>query len=224
MRVLIGMIGYTIRSEVLRRIYLQEPRGSFDVLTLLGDDYKANETRFEAVTRKYERLRRRMLDGDYTHLLTVEDDMLIPLDALDRLLGAGADVAYGLYCWRYEKMHWWSAYLRLQDDRLEQPSNVPLSALPDKARAMWGETVLVQGIGLGCTLISRPVLEAIPFRIAPGGLGCNDLYFGLDCQANNFTQVCDTAVVCGHICEDGRAVWPDPTTDNLIRFSEGYDG
>ena len=73
--------------------------------------------------------------------------------------------------------------------------------------AMWGKVVDTAGVGLGCTLIRRDVLEAIPFRVKDEWIA-NDWYFAIDAREKGFIQRHDCSVVCGHI--DGyRTLWPD---------------
>lgn len=169
------------------------PEGNVNILTL------------------YNRARALFLAGAWDAMLTLEDDMVVPPDAIGRLaqcLEDGADVAYSLYCWRYGPPHKWSAYRYVWPDSGESWSN----AQPQTA-AGWltaGAVVPVQGLGLGCTLIRRRVLERLPFRLGDGG-AANDWYFAVDCQAAGYAAVCDFGVVCGHIRLDpsARVIWPE---------------
>jgi len=168
----------------------------------------------DAIAAQYNEARRLTLDGGYDALLTVECDMLVPRNALRRLLALHADVAYGLYTLRRPPWEW-SAY-----SVIEGMAAWPLSQVPDVARRDWGNVVEVDGIGLGCTLIRRHVLERVRFRADgllhhDGQRSYNDWYFGQDCAAAGYRQVCDTAVICGHVhpaTTDGRPVptvlWP----------------
>ena len=49
-----------------------------------------------------------MRRGAYAYLLTLESDMLPPVDVIERLMATGADVAYALYCFRASRK--WSAF------------------------------------------------------------------------------------------------------------------
>lgn len=180
----------------------------------------------DRIAAKYNAARRAMLDGGYDALLTIESDMIVPHDALAKLLAADADVVYGLYCLRRPPYEW-NAYSVIADMRAWV-----LSKVPDRARADWGKVVPVDGIGLGCTLIRRRVLEQIAFR-ADGALHDDgrrshcDWYFALDCLGAGFVSCCDTRVVCGHITpvdETGAigpsVIWPDMTSETLYRFEE----
>ena len=82
------------------------------------------------------------------------------------------------------------------------------------------------GMWLGCTLIGRDVLEAIPFRVRDQWIA-NDWYFAIDAAKMGFSQKHDCSVVCGHI--DGyRTLWPDVThgyraDEEYIDFQELLD-
>lgn len=171
----------------------------------------------------YNLARERLLASEeYTHLMCVEDDMVIPPDAITALLGVGAPVAYGLYTWR-RAGHPWSCYRHLWPDSAcswseDQPQTI----------ARWYREQRVidsAGVGLGCTLIERSVLERIPWRLMnPSGEGpCNDWAFSLDCQAAGVQQVHHLGVRCGHITmhPSARVIWPD--VDEQDRASWRYE-
>jgi hypothetical protein len=85
---------------------------------------------------------------------------------------------------------------------------------------MWGKTIEVAGVGMGCTLISRDVLEKLAFRVDETHPSVhNDWVFAYDCQQKGITQKCDTSVVCGHISmkPSPRVIWPDPNEPRLYR-------
>jgi hypothetical protein len=158
----------------------------------------------------YKKARQATLDQGFDALMTVERDMIIPSDAVQRLLDCDADIAYGLYVFRAVSS--WSAFTRL-----DRKSGRSISKDPALAKRMWGKQMDVAGVGFGCTLIKRHVLEAIEFRGAPGA--ANDWFFAQDAQEHGFKQVCDLGLVCGHIdtLPMPRVIWPDPEMPNLYR-------
>lgn len=226
MRVLVGILAHQLHSEVVRRVHSldwPDPSGGYDVLTMWGQNMQDGETRFAAITRKYAQLQRTFLSGPWDALLCVEQDMLLPVNTLvnlSQLVCDGADVAYGLYVWRYETQHWWSAYPKLTlSDEDGAPRFWSLTHQPEEARRLWGRPVLVQGLGLGCTLIPRTTLTRIPFRQIHAEHSC-DTAFALDCVEDGLHQVADLSVVCGHRMNDRHVVWPDPTAESLYRIEE----
>jgi hypothetical protein len=162
------------------------------------------------ILHNYTKARRMVLDNDYDALMTVEADMIIPDDAVKRLIDCDADVAYGLYVFR--AVSTWSAFTRL-----DRKSGRSVSKDQALAKRMWGKQMEVAGVGFGCTLIKRRALEAVEFRAEPGA--ANDWYFAQDCQKHDMKQVCDLGVVCGHIdlLPMPRVIWPDPDMPGLYR-------
>ena len=161
-----------------------------------------DENCINSITRKYEDARRIALDRNYDALLTVESDMVVPPDALERLAAVETDVAYGLYAMRTGAHHW---NIATHVDRFEI---VPMSANPLDAKERWGMIVECDGVGLGCTLIRRHVLEKVAFRFYKGAH--TDHLFAVDVKTAGFTQAADTSVTCGHIVGT-QVVYPTNT-------------
>jgi hypothetical protein len=199
--------GQTV-SSILR----QEWGGPIEFL------FRANDNPFQLpydnVTYNYNYARRMFLAGGYDALLCVEADMVIPPDALRRLLACDADVAYGLYVFRHTQRTW-SAYARL-----DEYNGRSISQDADKARTAWGQVIDVEGVGMGCTLIRRRVLEHLGFHLDPvvRMLAC-DWLLARDCQRYRYTQRCDLGVVCGHLSYKPypQILWPDPDYDEMYR-------
>jgi len=191
-----------------------------DYLMLANDDPFTDGTRaggYLNITHKANRAREIALRGGYDAMVLVEDDMIIPPDALTRLLACDSDIAYGLTCWRHGKPGW-SARIRLT----ESGEVVNLSNDPDWARSLWGQVVDVAGTGTFCTLIRRPVFEALPFRLSETLPVCCDWWLSVDAQRLGFTQRADLGLVCGHITPSPtpRVIWPDASEDKLWRIQK----
>lgn len=170
----------------------------------MGDDPAAH--RWVNVTHKYQTARKMALAGGYDALFCVEDDILVPPDALKKLDAVGADIAYGLVTWRREPHHWSAAYVSGPKDGDHETYDMD----PRKMRAAWGSVIDVIGCGLFCTLIRRDVLEALDFELR--GSRCCDFYHAWDAHVAGFTQQCDTSVVCGHVMNEAapwQVVYPD---------------
>lgn len=172
-----------------------------------------DEGKYFDLLEKYQLARQMTLDGDYDALFTVECDVILPPFALLKLSQVEADVAYGLYVNRHGR-HRWLAF-----DHIADISGASLSDVPDQAAASWGKVVETEGVGLGCTLIHRRVLEKIPFRVDDPRTA-NDWHFALDCKAQGFVQKHDLSVVCGHIQgePDPKIYWPEPDGGYSVQF------
>lgn len=158
------------------------------------------------LTEKYRQARKLAIYGGYDALLTVESDMILPRLTLERLTRIEADIAYGLYVSRHMN-HPWLAFSEINDDFTGEV----FSNDPELCMNAWGNAVDTFGIGMGCTLIWRHVLECIDFR-CPDTKVANDWFLALDARESGFRQVHDCGVVCGHIDNAAglRTYWPLP--------------
>jgi len=168
---------------------------------------------------QYRYARQRMLSGDYDCLFIVEHDMIIPEDALVKMLATDADVVYGLYLFRHVK-----PVLNACRAVSSRWPDMSLSLFPEivnKARAQgWIE---VSGSGFGCTLIRRKVLEKLDMRRSEiGGHPSPDMPFAADCMRNGFRQICRFDVICGHIKPDGDVLIPFERGENMSESIKIY--
>lgn len=238
MRVLIAIPTYDrLFASTLRDVMQIRPvaPGGFDLfLPCAGYGDGLRDPR-DVITDKYNATRAVVLDQGYDALLTVESDMRVPADALERLAVVDAPVAYATYAFRRGDPPLLNAFSVMDPATM---AGYPLSRVPEKLRAGWGGVVEVDGVGLGCTLIRRSVLEAIPFRIdrsrphQDGSFSHCDWYFALDCVEREIRQVAHLGVHCGHIspCDLSGAVnpstlWPDIDAEStgFVRC-EAFDG
>ena len=184
-----------------------------DIFFSKGDNPYFDSNGRNNIAHNYNKAREWVLANDYDALFTVEADMVIPPDALSKLLSRDGDVVYGLYCFKRSSV--WSAFTELS-----MKSGRSLSKDKERARSIFGDVIDVAGVGHGCTLIHRRVLEQVPFRTNEAYPGLhNDWVFAYDLQEAGFRQVCDTSVVCGHIDlkPTPRVIWPDPSEPRLYR-------
>lgn len=154
---------------------------------------------------QYQQGRRVFLAGPYDYMFVVESDIIVPRDALKKLMALNADLAYGVYAFRQtpESINVFERY----PGRARNVGE-PLTAHPDRLRAALEQGVVdCSGAGLGCVLIKRHVLEAIDFRREENGPHC-DSYFTEDCYRFGYTMKADLSVICGHKGEDGVILWP----------------
>lgn len=208
-----------IYARTISSLFNLEWGGKLDYLFDRNDDPQPipggdpKRTKYADVTAKHNHARQVALDAGYDAVFFVENDMVLPPDALHKLLAVDADVAYGLYCGRHG-WHTWLCALELQEH-----GALWLSERPDEALARWGQIIPSYGVGFGCTLVRRNVLEAVPFRLEPTNEDVSDDWiFALDCRAAGFRQAHHLGVVCGHVAARGgsaRILWPDPLAEHL---------
>jgi hypothetical protein len=148
------------------------------------------------VLAQYNHARTLCLSGPYDAMVTVEHDIILPPHALATLCDDGAAVVYGTYMLR----HGMPVINALKYEN-ERNSGMSLSLYNGAlAQASKAERVEVSGVGFGCTLIRRQVLEAIPFRQDAAG-NAPDMPFAHDCLRQGIQQVARFNVRCGHIHE-----------------------
>ena len=205
-RIFIGVATFPKPPEIYEATdaSLQALRWAGETETIyFGADDPAR-SKIENLTAKHNRMRLNVLDGGWDALLTVEADMIVPPDALEKLTSVDGDVVYGLYCSRHNGM--WLCF-----EEIEERRGVALNATPARAKALWGQVIPSAGAGFGCTLIRRRVLERLEFRHDAAGPFADDWPFALDVAAAGFTQAHHLGVVCGHSATPGGPVlWPDP--------------
>lgn len=201
----------TLYGKSLESIYFQRwSRGRVDHYLPSGDDnYRYPDG---TVTAKYQLAREIFLKGNYEYFVALEYDMIVPHDAIERLAKIPADICYGLYVLRHPgHIHWNAA------NRIEQMGAAWLSHNPDNAIASWGNIAKVKGVGFGCTLIRRHVIEQIPFRYWKGV--CCDWALAYDADNAGLTQAMDMSLLCGHIAKapSPRILWPDINAETFVR-------
>jgi hypothetical protein len=202
-------------GRTVQSIFRLQWDGPLDWLFVANDN--PHDEPYDNVTHNYERARRQALAGGYDALLTVEADMIVPPDALTKLVACESDVAYGLYVWRHGRRKW-SAYTAV-----ETRYGKSLSEDSERAKAAWGQIVDVAGVGLGCTLIRRRVLAGLDFHMGDERQVSCDWYFALDCQAEGYTQRAHLGVVCGH---QSMKPWPQivwPSNEGRLYYVESLE-
>lgn len=172
---------------------------------------RSTEHRWIDITRKSEIARQQAIDDGYDYLLLLDDDMLIPPDALVKLLECDADIAYGLTVQRM-RPEMWSACLSIDELSIDT-----LDQHPDMIAQTWGYPLPVAGVGSFCTLIRRDVLSATIFHRR--GMHNFDRYLAMEAQQRGWLQVCHTGVVCGHFSNEPspRFLYPDPQQSSGYR-------
>lgn len=172
---------------------------------------------YRNVLAQYVRAREMALAGGYDALWIIEHDMWAPNDALQKLWdaltpghypvatgeGGPAGVAYGVYLFRHGPgmLNAWE----WRPGMAELPGHPRLAKLGQPLAgyrltlARQAQITRVSGVGFGCMLIRREVLEQVPFRSAqPDEDYAPDVPFALDCLTAGVKAVAHFGVLCGH--------------------------
>jgi len=140
---------------------------------------------------KMEKARKAALEGGYDYLFNIEDDHIIPSDALKKLLSFGKDVISGVYRLRPSKF----PAKPIAATKTDRKSWVTVEDLE--------KTPLLEChlVPWGCLLLSRRVLESVSFEGALDGLFVDRL------DKAGFKRWLATEVRLGHIDRDGTIIW-----------------
>ena len=136
------------------------------------------------------------LKTDFTHLFFVDSDMILPKNALIKLLSTDKDVITGLYFQKKEPF--FPIIGKKSGDKLEWLVGYPQNSIID-----------VEYCGMGCCLIKRNVLEVmlpkldvigeLPQFFSYANNLSEDIFFCDKAMDSGFKIFCDTSVKCGHI-------------------------
>jgi len=138
------------------------------------------------------------VDG-YDYLMSIESDILVPSNIVQKLLGRAKDVITALY--------------HIGDRSVGQ--RVPCITLPEYHEELgaWGSRLLKPGEfqeyqnnglklvhagGFGCCLISRKIFTKFKFYFDPRVKGHSDIFFFQDCFVNKIPVYVDTNIFCEH--------------------------
>lgn len=163
---------------------------------------------------QYQLARELTLKGGYDYLFTVEHDMIVPKDALIKLLEINAGVAYGVY--RFRQNPAILNVYRAVSKKARFP-DFSLDYFPETLERARRQVITeCSGLGFGCTLIKREVLEKVEIRrFEVGGHPSPDMQFAADCVRLGIVMKAHFGVSCGHIKPNGTVLWPEDREDDV---------
>lgn len=180
--------GYAARPETLEAIKLL---GADTVV--IGTAGKRPWYDLANVTTQYLAAWKLAIDGNYDYLLTVEHDILPPDNALKLMLEADKPVVYGQYVLKSipPTSSIWTYWDRMRIG--ESVTSISRDA-DQYAKDKLTGVIRCSGIGWGCTLIRRDVLETV----TPRGDMYTDNYFAQDCMTAGFELYGHLGFCCQH--------------------------
>lgn len=180
-------------------------------------DVSGHDVAFEFV-RGYDcatarnKIARLAINGGYDYVLMVDNDVVLPKDAIVNLLDDPKDVCLGYYAHRDADNIYRG---RTCVCKLQKPSgaryfNYPLeSEYTAKELAELKEAgqfkMRIHGGGMGCALIKTNVFNRTKYpwydwaNYKDGGMLSEDLYFCENCRKTSIQIYTDTRVNCGHM-------------------------
>ena len=160
------------------------------------------------------RIAQKALDKKTDYVLMVDNDVVLPKDALMNLLETPVDVCLGYYAHRdgdniYRGR---SCVCKLYDENGNKHFNYPLESeyTADELKELKDNgkfRVQIHGGGMGCAFIKTDVFNRIKYpwydwvnyANEHRGMLSEDLYFCEGCRKNSIPIYTDTRVNCGHI-------------------------
>lgn len=170
------------------------------------------------------RIARIALDGKYDYVLMVDNDVVLPKDALKNLLEDPVDVCLGYYSHRGEQNEYSG---RMNVCRYDNPNewNFPYRNYPpesqwtaaelEEMRAKGITKLQIHGGGMGCALIRTDVFLRTEYpwydwvnKPDPNEpMLSEDLFFCDRCVQAHIPVYTDTRVGCGHLMR--KIQWPE---------------
>lgn len=185
---------------------IAKQQGQFDgeLLWVIGEENPYPIGDYRNVLHQFQFARDVFLDGPFDALLTVEHDNELPDGALQLLYDTPGDVIYAPYVLRHGMLQL-STWQYINDRNLGMSlSNYPHELARYKAAGVGR----VSGVGNGCTLFRRHVLQRLPFReVGDGRNYCPDIPFAEDALREGFVSMARFDVPVGH-WDNGRRLMP----------------
>lgn len=133
----------------------------------------------------------------YDYLFSVDSDIVVPRDALKKMLSTDYDIVSGLYIQRKPGKQILEVYM---DTSSGGYTNIPYSLLENKG------VVEIAACGMGCALIKSEVFRTMPYphfvykdALDHQNTISEDIYFCTKARSLGFKVWADTTIRCDHI-------------------------
>lgn len=160
---------------------------------------KRSPTSREAMCKSLNKLREHFLEGDYSHLMMIESDLVPPVDIVERLMSHNEGVIGSIYLIGHDDMKGQPPRPCLFGiDREKQGATKNLS--PEIGFAYFGKGVVpIHGCGFGSTLFKRWVIERFMFTYDLGKpVKHSDVMFFKDYHNSGYQAYVDTDMIIPH--------------------------
>ncbi len=194
---------------------------------------KYNENPRERIINSRNILRQHVLDNGYDYFFSLEQDVIPPNNVLEVLTSHKKDIISGIYCGNIKvgnKLRILPLVYKFPpESRIEEAKQIinasNLKDLKEETGNSYLEMVkayytieelekerspnMVHSCGLGCVLISRPVLEKVKFRYSGKYGGWDDVWFCEDAKKLGFKIYVDPKIRCKHLIKNRPWNWGD---------------
>jgi hypothetical protein len=181
---------------------------------------KTSVWNWNPVIAKFQALSDRAINEGFDYLWIVEADVVVPENALSRLLGDKADVVAAVVPYKFQNDEYWEQYGFAKGERPAgghiydgmactgyfnpdkdgkptfETTTLYVPKIKDKLLVGSPEHMIFNGTG--CILIKKTVLEKMRWRW--DNITCGfDMFFWQDAQRLGFNCVTDGYVICRHL-------------------------
>lgn len=200
-----------IAVPTFENIYPDTFKSIYD-LDVTGHDVAFEFVRGYDCATARNKIARIAINGGYDYVLMVDNDVVLPKDALVNLLDDPQDVCLGYYAHRdtdniYRGRTCVCKLLTADGVRYK---NYPLESeyTAEEIAALKAKgnyKVRIHGGGMGCAFIKTDVFNRTKYpwydwaNYKDGGMLSEDLYFCENCRKNSIQIYTDTRVNCGHM-------------------------
>jgi len=160
---------------------------------------------YDRLIRNRNVLRQKALDEGYDYFFNVDQDIILPKNAIETLINHNKKIISGLYFNPIKR----GGELKMSPTMWVQFQENKEKMVPIKDDVALGNYFLeITSCGSGCLLIHRTVLEKIKFRYnLKEGDGVDDVFFCKDAKEAGFKIYADTAVKCQHMIMGREWTW-----------------
>jgi len=165
-----------------------------------------------AQAKSLNKIRDIMLKGDYEYFMSIESDLIPPIDIIQRLMTHNVDVVGCMYIIGMMSMKNQPPRpcLFVTEPKKDKPNSFRTANLDaDVGFGLFGHGVIpIHGCGLGTTLIKRNIMEDIPFKydLNKGKVIHSDVLFYMDMNNLKKTVYVDTDIIIPHFNSDWNLV------------------
>lgn len=135
---------------------------------------------------------------NYDYLFSVDSDIVLPKDSLEKMIHHNVDIVSGLYIQRIENTHTLEVYKDIANDGM---TNIDINEIDFS-----NQLQEIAGCGFGCVLIKGEVFREMsyPHFVYKSALNhedtvSEDTYFCMKARDHGFKVYMDTTIQCEHI-------------------------
>ena len=151
----------------------------------------------------------------YDYLLSVDSDIILPRDALSKMIAADKDIISGLYIQRIPNTHTLEVYMSTANGGC---TNIPYALIKDRG------VVEIVACGMGCALIKSTVFQTLQYphffyksALTRQKTISEDVYFCTKARAAGFSVWADASILCDH---KGTSFFKVQTESRLQRIAD----